>query len=113
MLDDLRYVASIMALIGVPSLFGCSVYFAKACIKFSEKVDILMNAQQKQMRRELTMDFHRYIEEGHIDDDDLDMWEASYQAYHSLGENGIMDSRRKELIKLNNKGRQHDSETDH
>ena len=44
------------------------------------------------------------MEDGKIDDDDLDMWEASYQAYHSLGKNGIMDSRRQELIKLNAKG---------
>ena len=103
-MDVLRLVTSIMALIGVPSLFACAAYFVKACVKFSKKIDILMNAQQKQMRRELTLDFHKYMAEGHIDDDDLDMWEASYQAYHSLGENGIMDNRRAELIKLNNKG---------
>lgn len=104
MLEDLRFIASIMALIGVPSLAACAAWFVKACKKFSHKIDVLMNAQQKQMRRELTLDFHKYMAEGHIDDDDLDMWEASYQAYHSLGENGVMDSRRAELIKLSNKG---------
>ena len=103
-MEGVRTVASAMAIFGVPSLFALATYFVKACIKFSKKIDILMNAQQKQMRRELTMDFHKYIEQGHIDDDDLDMWEASYQAYHSLGENGIMDSRRAELINLNAKG---------
>ncbi len=104
MAEELRVIASVMALIGVPSLFSCSVYFARACVKFSRKVDILMNAQQKQMRRELTLDYHKYMAEGKIDDDDLDMWEASYQAYHELGKNGIMDSRRADLIKLNAKG---------
>lgn len=103
-MESLRTVASAMAIFGVPSLFALASYFVRACIKFSKKIDILMNAQQKQMRRELTMDFHKYMADGHIDDEDLDMWEASYQAYHSLGENGIMDSRRAELIKLNNKG---------
>ena len=103
-MNELRNVASAMALFGVPSLCALATYFVKACIKFSKKIDILMNAQQKQMRRELTMDFHKYIADGHIDDDDLDMWEASYQAYHALGENGIMDSRRAELINLNAKG---------
>lgn len=103
-MESIRTVASAMAIFGVPSLFALATYFVKACIKFSKKIDILMNAQQKQMRRELTMDFHRYMADGKIDDDDLDMWEASYQAYHSLGENGIMDSRRTELIKLSNKG---------
>ena len=92
-----------MALFGVPSLFALASYFVKACIKFSKKIDILMNAQQKQMRRELTMDFHRYMAEGHIDDDDLDMWEQAYQAYHALGKNGIMDNYRQKLIELNTK----------
>lgn len=101
---EIRNIASVMALFGVPSLFALASYFVRACVKFSKKIDILMNAQQKQMRRELTIDYHKYIEEGHIDDDDLDMWEASYQAYHSLGKNGIMDDRRNRLIELNAKG---------
>ena len=104
-MEELRSLASIMALIGVPSLFALATYFVKACVKFSKKIDILMNAQQKQMRRELTQDYHKYIAQGFIDDDDLDMWEASYQAYHALGENGIMDSRREDLIHLNSHGR--------
>jgi hypothetical protein len=100
---EIRNIASVMALFGVPSLFALASYFVKACIKFSKKIDILMNAQQKQMRRELTMDFHRYMAEGHIDDDDLDMWEQAYQAYHALGKNGIMDNYRQKLIELNTK----------
>ena len=103
-MEELRNVINIMALIGIPSLFAISGWFVKACYRFSKKIDILMNAQQKQMRRELTQDYHKYITAGHIDDDDLDMWEASYQAYHSLGENGIMDSRREDLIHLNSHG---------
>ena len=102
-MDEVRNVASAMAIFGVPSLFALATYFVKACIKFSKKIDILMNAQQKQMRRELTMDFHRYMAEGHIDDDDLDMWEQAYQAYHALGKNGIMDNYRQKLIELNTK----------
>ena len=64
---EIRNIASVLALFGVPSLFALASYFVKACIKFSKKIDILMNAQQKQMRRDLTMDFHRYMAEGHID----------------------------------------------
>lgn len=103
-MNELRNIASLMALVGVPTLFACASYFIKACVKFSKKIDILMNAQQKQMRRELTQDYHKYMEAKHIDDDDLDMWEQSYQAYHALGENGIMDSRREDLIHLNSHG---------
>ena len=101
---EIRNIASVMALFGVPSLFALASYFVRACIKFSKKIDILMNAQQKQMRRELQMDFHTYMDAGHIDDEDLDMWEASYQAYHALGKNGIMDNYRQKLIELNAKG---------
>ena len=90
-----------MALFGVPSLCALATYFVKACIKFSKKIDILMNAQQKQMRRELQMDYRKYIEQRYIEDDDLDMWESSYQAYHSLGKNGVIDDRRQRLIALN------------
>ena len=100
-MDEVRNIASAMALFGVPSLCALATYFVKACVKFSKKIDILMNSQQKQMRRELTIDFRKYIEQGYIEDDDLDMWEASYQAYHSLGKNGIMDERRARLIALN------------
>lgn len=100
-MDDVRNIASAMAIFGVPSLFAMATYFIKACVKFSKKIDILMNAQQKQMRRELQMDYRRYIEQGYIEDDDMEMWEASYQAYHSLGKNGIMDDRRQRLIALN------------
>ena len=104
-MDKVRNVASVMALFGVPSLFALASYFVKACIKFSKKIDILMNAQQKQMRRELQMDFHQFMDADFISDEDLETWEASYQAYHALGKNGIMDSYRQKLIDLNAKGK--------
>jgi len=103
----MRQILDVMAIIGFPTLFACVVWIAKKMLQFGRRMEILMNAQQKQMRRELTMDYHKYIEQGHIDDDDLDMWEQSYQAYHALGENGIMDSRRSDLIRLNSEGGNH------
>lgn len=100
-MESIRNIVNILALLGVPSLCACAGFFAKACIRFSKKLEILMNAQQKQMRRDLTLDYHKYMQDGKIDDDDLDMWEQAYQAYHALGENGIMDARRADLIRLN------------
>ena len=88
-------------IIGVPTLFAVVVWFGRMVIKFGRQMKILMDAQQKQMRRDLTLDYHKYIQAGYIDDDDLDMWESAYQAYHALGVNGIMDSRRDALIQLN------------
>lgn len=103
-MEEIRNIVNILALFGVPSLCACAVYFAKACIKFGKKQDTLANAIQKMMARDLTQDYHEFMSQGYIDDDDLDMWEAAYQAYHSLGKNGIMDSRRQDLIGLNSKG---------
>ena len=100
-MEEIRNIVNLLALFGVPSLCTCAAFFARACVKFSKKQDILMNALQKMMRRDLTQDYHKYMEQGYIEDDDLDMWEAAYQAYHALGINGVMDSRRADLIKLN------------
>lgn len=104
-MDEVRNVASGMALVGVPSLFACVVWFAKKVTLFGKQMKILMNAQQKQMRRELQMDFHQYMDAGFISDEDLEMWESGYQAYHALGKNGIMDSYRQKLIDLNAEGK--------
>lgn len=100
----LRQIIDLMVIIGCPSFFAITVWFVKKVTQFGKRIDILMNAVQKQMRRELTQDYHKYIAQGFIDDDDLDMWNQSYLAYHELGENGIMDSRREDLIRLNSKG---------
>ena len=100
-MESIRNIVNLLALFGVPSLCALAGYFAKACIKFSKKQDTLANAIQKMMRRDLTQDYHKYMNQGYIEDDDLDMWMAAYDAYHSLGNNGVMDSRREDLIKLN------------
>lgn len=97
----IRQILDFMALVGIPTLFACVVWFFKKVTQFSKMMKILMNAQQKQMRRDLTIDYHKYIEAGKISDDDLDMWNEAYLAYHELGNNGIMDARRADLIKLN------------
>ena len=99
----MREALDIMAIVGIPSLFTMVVFITKTIYKLSKKISILMDAQQKQMRRELTNDYHEYMDRGSINDDELDLWEAGYQAYHALGENGIMDSRRADLIVLNGK----------
>lgn len=103
-MNELRTIVNFMALVGIPSLFACAMYFIKACMKFSQKVDVLMNAVQKQMKRDLTNDYHKYMKQGFIDDDDLDAWIENYEAYHALGMNGVLTARRDDLIKLNSKG---------
>ena len=101
---NLRNLLDAMALIGIPSVFACVVWMGKKLLLFGRDMRILMNAQQKQMRRTLMIDYHKYMDADKITDEELDLWEEDYQAYHSLGENGIMDSRREDLIKLNSQG---------
>ncbi len=61
-----------------------------------------MEAQQKQMARDLTVDYKAYIKQGWIDTEDLELWEANYQKYHALGANGVMDNKRAKLFALPN-----------
>lgn len=109
-MDTVHKVLTWANIIGVPALFSIMVWFGKKVIVFGKQMKILMNAQQKQMRRELTMDFHMYMEREYIDDDELELWEAGYQAYHDLGQNGIMDNRRAKLIELNATGRKNETD---
>ena len=101
-MDLFRNIVYILTVIGVPSLITSAGLCWKACRRFSTKIDILMNAVQKQMRESLMNKYHFYMKQGWITDDDLIEWEASYQAYHSLAINGIMDSKRDDLMRLPN-----------
>lgn len=87
-------------LIGLPSIFLIGSWCFRQTIKFGKSLKILMDAQQKQMRRDLMNDYHKYMQDGYISDEDLETWESGYQAYHALGMNGIMDNRRQDLMDL-------------
>ena len=101
MMEELRNIISIMTAVGIPTMFAICVWFGKKVLEFGRRMDILMNAVQKQMRRDLMEDYHKYMDAGHIDDDDLDLWMEGYKAYHELHQNGVMDKRADDLIELN------------
>ena len=101
-IDTLKNIVYVLTVIGVPSLITSAGFCWRACHKFSHKLDILMNAVQKQMRESLMEKYHFFMKQGWIADDDLQEWEASYQAYHALSVNGIMDSKREDLLRLPN-----------
>lgn len=92
-----------MALIGIPSIFTLVLGCIKMCLSYAKQIKILMQSQQAQMRTKLLELYHEYMEEGWISDEDLEDWENQYQAYHSLGKNGILDSRRQQLLSLPNR----------
>lgn len=59
-----------------------------------------MQAQQADMRTKLLADYNRFKKQGYVEQEDLDEWENRYQAYHELGQNGVLDSRRADLMTL-------------
>ena len=77
-MEEIRNIVNLLALFGVPSLCACAVYFAKACIRFGKKQDILANAIQKMMRRDLTQDFHKYMKQGYSEELATKAAEAMY-----------------------------------
>lgn len=86
--------------LGIPSLCTVIGFITKKIFEQSKKIDLLMSAYQVCIRDRLMEMYHKCKEINCISDDDLEMFEALYQAYHSLGKNGVMDSRREEVLSL-------------
>lgn len=89
-----------MGMLGIPSIFAMAAYCIKSCIHYTNQLKILAKAQQAQMRSQLLRQYHMYMSAGWISEEHMEDWENQYQAYHSLGENGVLDSRREDLLKL-------------
>ena len=79
---------------------GTDLAAATVINQYSSQIKVLMNAQQAQMRSQLLKDYYTYTKRGYVLESELEDWESQYQAYHSLGANGILDSRRDALMKL-------------
>jgi len=89
-----------LSVLGIPSIFAMAAWCIKSCIHYTKQFRILEKAQQAQMRSQLLEQYHRYLDAGWISEEHMEDWENQYQAYHSLGENGVLDSRRDVLMKL-------------
>lgn len=100
MADSIKEVVSWMGIIGIPSLFAIIAAIVKSLKSYADKISILCQAQQAQMRAQLLDLYHIYKDKGYVTEEELEEWENQYQAYHSLGKNGVLDKRRDELLKL-------------
>lgn len=97
-------IITFFGLLGIPSIGTMIFWFVNICKKYTKDLQILQNAQKAQMRSQLLKQYYFYKEQGWIYSDDLDDWMNQYNAYHQLkGENGVLDSRKDELIKLPSK----------
>ena len=91
-----------MSMLGIPSIFAMTAWCIKSCIQYTKQLKVLAKAQQAQMRSQLLEQYHYYMDGGWISEEHMEDWENRYQAYHSLGENGVLDSRREALLELPN-----------
>ena len=89
-----------MSLFGIPTLFGIVCWISRMIWTQGKRINILMKAQQAQMRRDLMEDYYTHMANGYVTDRDLATWIAQYDAYHSLGLNGILDKRKDEMMSL-------------
>lgn len=92
-----------LGILGIPSIFSMCMWCISSCFHYTKQLKILSKAQQAQMRSQLLEQYHFYMDEGWISEEHMEDWENQYKAYHSLGENGILDSRREQLLQLPNK----------
>ena len=99
-MEKTMIILNIMAILGFPTVFVMLSALFKKVGKYSGQIKILMSAQQAQMRSQLLKDYYTYKQRGYVYESELEDWENQYQAYHSLGANGIMDKRRESLFNL-------------
>ena len=102
-MDNLRMVASWLAVIGVPSIFTMIAGMIIAIRKSIKHIDILQKAQKAQMRSQMIRQYEEYMKQGYIEQIYLDDWMNQYIAYHQLvGPNAVLDARKDDLIHLPN-----------
>ncbi len=65
-----------------------------------EDINLLKKASQVQLKNELKVRYDYWIDEGYAPNGARDDLEAEYRIYHSLGKNGVMDSRRANFLAL-------------
>lgn len=61
---------------------------------------LIKKALQAILKNDLKVRYEYWINEGYAPDDARDDLEAEYNIYHSLGKNGVMDSRRARFLAL-------------
>ncbi len=102
-MQTFKQVIMWLGALGIPSIFVMTTWCIRCCRSYTSQLKVLVKAQQAQMRSQLLEQFHQYMDDGWISEEHMEDWENQYQAYHSLGENGVLDSRRKQLLQLPNK----------
>ena len=99
-METVKEIVSWMGVLGIPTVFGMVGWGISTLKSYNNKLTILMQAVQAQMRSDLLRQYYKAKEQGFIASEDLDEWENQYQSYHALGQNGVLDKRRDELFDM-------------
>ena len=65
-----------------------------------EDQQLIKKGIQALLKNDLKVRYDYWLEHGYAPEDARDDLEAEYRIYHSLGKNGVMDSRRKRFLNL-------------
>lgn len=65
--------------------------------KLDAKLDALTRATQVNMRQSLIHTFEKYWQRGWVTPEERAAWVDTYEAYHGLGANGLIDTYRAKL----------------
>ena len=68
--------------------------------KKAEDQQLIKKGIQALLKNDLKVRYDYWLEQGYAPEDARDDLEAEYQIYHSLGRNGVMDSRRNRFLAL-------------
>lgn len=106
MSEDIRVIVAWLGCLGIPPIFTLTVWCAKECRKFTRQLEILHSAQKAQMRSQLLAQYYEIKNRGFVWADELDDFVNQYVAYHELvGQNGVLDARKTELMQMPSKVR--------
>lgn len=68
--------------------------------KREEDVRLLKKGIQALLKNDLKVRYDYWLDQGYAPEDAREDLEAEYRIYHSLGKNGVMDSRRSNFLDL-------------
>ena len=68
----------------------------------AKNVKLCMRGIQVLLKNELKVRYDHWLDLGYAPEDAKDDLEREYQVYHSMGKNGVMDSRREKFLRLPN-----------
>lgn len=97
-MENIKEISLWLQVLGMPTIFALSAWCVTKCRGFTKSLKILHSAQKAQMRSQLLDQYYKIKDRGFVWSDELDDWMNQYAAYHELvGENGVLDARKREL----------------